>query len=219
MHDRPISKIADELLRLRHDASRSSRDRTAPPGFGLDGDLVARFVSGRLDAEGKAALADEVARVLPFHYVLPNTTAEELAQVVAYLDGEPKLIAWLDRYPGLPRLGARLYVLMGLLDGYSENPAVVTALRESRERTPVPPGLAGALVPGTGDETLAGLAYRIEDLFGDGERKKAVDLALATVAWLRSVAPRAEELDKELGDMDEVLGHAGRDIEEADAEA
>lgn len=213
-----MSKIADELLRLRHDSSHSSRDRSAPPGFGLDGELVARFVSGGLDQQGKATLADEVARVLPFHYALSNTPTEELAQVVAYLGGQRKLMGWLDRYPGLPRLAARLYVLMGLLDRYSADPAVVTALRESRERTPCPPGLEGCLVPDTDAETLAGVAYKIEELFGDGERKKAVDLALATLAWLQEAAPRAERLDAGLGDMDEVLGHAKRDIQEAAAE-
>ncbi|MGN0119837.1 MAG: hypothetical protein ACI39M_20405 [Streptomyces albidoflavus] len=43
-------------------------------------------------------------------------------------------MTWLDRFPGLPRLTARLYVLMGLLDRYGEESAVIDALRESRAK-------------------------------------------------------------------------------------
>ncbi|MEU6367988.1 hypothetical protein ABZ876_20145 [Streptomyces sp. NPDC046931] len=215
MHEKPLSKIVDELLRLRRDASRTSQDRSAPSSFELDPALVGRFVAGTLDSQGEAALADQVARLLPFHWVLSNKPTEAMTQVIDHLGGQGELMTWLDRHPGLPRLVARLYVLMGLLDRYSGNPAVVTALRESRERTPYPPGLEDFLVPETDDETLGSLAFKIEELLGDGRREEATALALATADWLRRVAPRAGELDPEVGDMGELMDHMHRDIQGA----
>ncbi|MCW2870022.1 hypothetical protein [Actinacidiphila oryziradicis] len=87
-----------------------------------------------------------------------------MSQIIDHLGNQRALLAWLDRHPGRPRLVARLYVLIGLLDLYSAKPAVVTALRELRERTPYPPGLEDYLVPATDDETLASLAFKIESL-------------------------------------------------------
>ncbi|MFI0028174.1 hypothetical protein ACH4M8_02435 [Streptomyces albidoflavus] len=127
-------------------------------------------------------------------------------------------MTWLDRFPGLPRLTARLYVLMGLPDRYGEESAVIDALRESRAKSPVPPGLQAHVVPDTGPGTLSGLSYEIEELLGDGEPRKAVDLARATAAWLREVAPRAGELDPRYADLGEVVEHSEKDIEEAAAE-
>ncbi|GAA3776999.1 hypothetical protein [Streptomyces chiangmaiensis] len=213
MHEKLLSRIADELLRLRHDSSHSSQDRTAPPGFGLDRVLVSDFVAGSLDPQREAELADQVARLVPFHWGLPNTLASAMSELIEHLGGQSRLMVWLDRYPGLPRLVARLYVLLGLLDGFSENTAVVGALREFRERTPYPPGLKGCLVPETDDETLAGIAFKIEELLGDGRRKEAVELSLATAAWLQKVAPRAEELDPSVGDMGELMEHVRHDIQ------
>ncbi|WP_432042396.1 hypothetical protein [Streptomyces cadmiisoli] len=218
MHEKPLSKIAAELLHLHPPGSHPSADRSAPTGFALDPVAVSEFVADRLDAPGEAALADQVARLVPFHWSLPNTIAAELSQVTDHVGGQPELLAWLDRYPGMPRLTARLYVLMGLLDQYSSDDAVVTALREFRQRTPYPEGLRGYLVPETDDETLGSLAYRIEEELGDGRTHESVELALATEQWLRQVAPRAEELDPRLGDMDELLGHTREDIRSAAAE-
>ncbi|WP_189186821.1 hypothetical protein [Streptomyces albiflavescens] len=218
MHDKPLSRIVSELLRLRHDSSRTSQDRSAPAGFGLDPALVSDFVAGTLDPQGEAALADQVARLLPFHWVLPNKTTESVTQVIDHLGGQRELMAWLDRHAGLPRLVARMYVLEGLLDQFSEERAVVTALRESREQTPYPPGLRGYLVPETDDETLGSIAFKIEELLGDGRKDEAVELALATVAWLRQVAPRAEQLDSKVGDMGELMDHVRQDIQAAAAE-
>ncbi|UYM25862.1 hypothetical protein NQP46_31635 [Streptomyces albus] len=141
-----------------------------------------------------------------------------MTQVTDHLGGHRQLVTWLDRFPGLPRLTARLYVLMGLLDRYSEDRPVIDALRESRARTPVPPGLQGHVVPDTGPDTLAGLSYEVEELLGDGEPRKAVDLARATAEWLREVAPRAGELDHRYADLGEVMEHSEKDIEEAAAE-
>ncbi|MFI1166988.1 hypothetical protein ACH4UM_26155 [Streptomyces sp. NPDC020801] len=214
-----MSKIANELLRLRHDSSRTSQARSAPSGFGLDVALVGAFVAGTLDPQSEAALADQMAQLLPFHGVLPNSTTESMAQVIDHLGGQRELMAWLDRHPGPPRLTARLYVLMGLLDEFSERPAVVTALRESREQTPYPPGLKGHLVPETDDETLGGLACKIEELLGDGRKEDAVELALAAASWLHQVSPRAEQLDPGVGDMGDLMDHVRQDIRTAAAEA
>ncbi|MGV9656182.1 hypothetical protein ACWDR5_04265 [Streptomyces koyangensis] len=95
---------------------------------------------------------------------------------------------------------------------------MIDALRESRAKTPVPPGLQDHVVPDTGPGTLAGLSCEIEELLGDGEPRKAVGLARATAAWLREVAPRAGELDHRCADLGEVVEHGEKDIEEAAAE-
>lgn len=219
VHETPLSKVVDELLRLRRGTSHTSRDRSAPAGFGLDPALVGDFVAGTLGPQGEAALADQVARLLPFHWALPNKLTEAMTQVIDHLGGQRDLMAWLDGHSGLPRLVARLYVLMGLLDQFSEEPAVVTALRESREQTPCPPGLQGYLVPETDDETLGSIAFKIEELLGDGREKEAVELALATAAWLHQAAPRAEQLDPRVGDLGELMDHVRQDIQASAAEA
>ncbi|WP_432097851.1 hypothetical protein [Streptomyces sp. WAC 04229] len=222
MREKPFGKIGDELLRVRRDVSRavegSVEGRPAPAGFGVDQKLITAFGAGTLSSAGQQELAQQVARQLPAHWSQPNTLAEAMSRFIDDLGGRRKLIAWLDEYPGLPRLVARLYVLMGLLDQYSENSAVVTALREYREREPYPAGLKGYLVPQTNDDTLAGLSFTIEELLSDGRQGKAVDLALATTDCLRRVAPRAGELDPALDDLGEVMDHSHRDLQEAAAE-
>ncbi|MHC8564416.1 hypothetical protein DI273_01425 [Streptomyces violascens] len=216
MREKPLSRIGDELARLRDDVM--SRRSAPPAGFGIDEALVSRFADGELSGQPEADLAGQVARVLPCHWSQSNTYASLMTQVTDHLGGHRQLVIWLDRFPGLPRLTARLYVLMGLLDRYSEDRPVIDALRESRARTPVPRGLQGHVVPDTGPDTLAGLSYEIEELLGDGEPRKAVDLARATAEWLREVAPRAGELDHRYADLGEVMEHSEKDIEEAAAE-
>ncbi|GHE98797.1 hypothetical protein E5082_32210 [Streptomyces griseoluteus] len=218
MRNRTLSKIGTQLLRLRHDTSQSSQDRTAPADYGLDQRQVDEFVAGTLDAEGEAALAHQVARLLPFHWTWPNRVAEAMSQIMNHFDDQRELMAWLDRHPGLPRLVARLYVFMGLLDSYSAMPAVVTAMREYRERTPYPPGLQPYLVPATDDDTLSSIAFKVEKLLGEERTQEAVELALATAAWLQQIAPRARELTPEVGDLDELMGHARQDIQAAAAD-
>ncbi|MFJ6903367.1 hypothetical protein [Streptomyces griseoluteus] len=218
MRNRTLSKIGTQLLRLRHDSSESSQDRSAPAGYGLDDGLVADFVAGTLDAEGEAALAHQVARLLPFHWTWPNRVAETMSQIMDRFDDQRELMAWLDRHPGLPRLVARLYVFMGLLDSYSAVPAVVTAMREYRERTPYPPGLEQYLVPATDDDTLSSIAFKVEKLLGEEQTQEAVELALATAAWLEQIAPRAREISPEVGDLDELMGQARQDIRAAAAD-
>ncbi|MGW0086979.1 hypothetical protein [Streptomyces sp. NPDC003393] len=212
MHDKPLSKIVDEFQRLRHDASKTPRDRSKPAGFDVDQKLVGGFVAGTLDPRGEADLAEQVAHLLPLHAFLPTPFTEELTRVIDHLGGQRGLMTWLDRHPGRPRLVARLYVLMRLLDQYSEESAVVTALRESRAETPYPAGLREYLVPDTGDETLADLSSKIEELLGDDLEDKAVELALATTAWVHDIAPRAERLDPKVGDLAELMEHTREDI-------
>ncbi|MET8026381.1 hypothetical protein [Streptomyces avermitilis] len=218
MRNRILSKIDTRLLRLRHDSSQSSQDRAAPAGYGLDDGQVAEFVAGTLDAEGEAALAHQVARLLPFHWTWPSRIAETMSQIMDHFGDQRELVGWLDRHPGLPRLVARLYVFMGLLDWYSAVPAVVTAMREYRERTPYPPGLEPYLVPATDDDTLASIAFQVEKLLSEERTREAVELALSTAAWLQQVAPRARELAPEVGDLDELMEQARKDIRAAAAD-
>ncbi|MEU3663443.1 hypothetical protein AB0E77_27435 [Streptomyces sp. NPDC032940] len=218
MREKPLSKVGDELLRIRRDVSHAVAGTSAPAGFGVDQGLVTAFEAGTLPPAGQEELARQVARQLPAHWSQSNTLAEAMTRFIDHLGGRRELITWLDGYPGLPRLTARLYVLMGLLDRYSEDPAVVTALREYRERDPYPAGLRDHLVPETDDETLAGLSFAVEELLGDGQQEKAVGLALATTDCLRQVAPRAAELDPATADMGEVMEHTHQDLQEAAAE-
>jgi hypothetical protein len=61
--------------------------------FRLDRELVEAFEEGRLDQEGEAVLADQVARILPFHSVLPNPLAASLARVSQHLGGQQALLS------------------------------------------------------------------------------------------------------------------------------
>jgi hypothetical protein len=220
MRDKPLSNVGARLFRTRRDvSSHGSRERSVPADYRLDRTLVTAFIAGTLDPQGEATLAHQVARLIPFHWTLPNPIAAAMSRIIDRLGDPRALLAWLDRHPGWPRLVARLYVLIGLLDRFSAEPAVVTALRELRERMPYPPGLEDHLVPATDDETLAGLAFKIESLLGEDRSDDAVELALATVAMLQQVAPRAGELDPEVRDMGELMEQVRQDILAAAAEA
>ncbi|MEV8593308.1 hypothetical protein [Streptomyces sp. NPDC052012] len=213
MREKLLTKVDDELLRLRHAFATTAEGRAAPGGFAIDSTLVGDFLAGTITDQRENELAQQVAQVLPFHYVQANKVAETMSRLAQHLGGQRQLVAWLDRFPGLPRLVARLYVFMGLLDQWSENPAVVTALREYREQTPYPEGLKGYLLPQTDDETLAGLAFRIEELLGDGQRAHAVELARATASCLREIAPHAAELDPGLDEMGELMDHTRDELD------
>ncbi len=219
MRDNPLSRVGTRLLRKRRDvSSHTSRERSTPAEFGLDRTLVDAFTDGTLDPQGEETLAEQVARLMPFHWALPNPIAAAMSRIIDHLGDQRALLAWLDRHPGRPRRTARLYVLIGLLDQFSANPAVLTALRELRERTPYPPGLEDHLVPATDEETLASLAFKIEALLGEDRSDDAVELAVATVAMLQQVAPRAGELDPEVRDMDELMEQVRQDLLAASAE-
>jgi hypothetical protein len=164
-------------------------------------ELVDGFIDGSLDPSEDAALADEVARLMPFHTDLPNPVVAALSRLTTKLGGTAGLWAWLDRHPGRPRIVSRLYSFVALLDRISAEPAVVTALKEFRERTPYPPGLEGFLVPVTTEETLASLAQDIELLLAKDRLEEAVALALATADVLAEIAPRVAELNPELAGL------------------
>ncbi|MGW5433030.1 hypothetical protein ACWET9_38490 [Streptomyces sp. NPDC004059] len=180
---------------VRNPASRETAPEQLGAVFELSTRATLMFESAGEDdvvaLGGEAALAHQVARLLPFHWTWPNRVADDMSQIMDHVGDQRELIAWLDRHPGLPRLVARLYVFMGLLDRYSAVPAVVTAMREYRERTPYPPGLEPYLVPATEDDTLASIAFQVEELLGGERTREAVELALATAAWLQQIAPRA----------------------------
>jgi hypothetical protein len=160
----------------------------------LDRKLVDGFTSGKLDHSGEAALAEQVARLLPTHWMLPNSAASALSKLTKHLGGPPALEAWLDGHPGHPRLVARAYRLIGLLDRLSGRRAVVAALAELRAEAGDPPGLQGYLMPATTDETLASLAEQIESILADRPVEDVLRLALATVDLLQRLAPRVPEL-------------------------
>lgn len=214
MHDKPLLKSVGELLRRRHGSSDRAQ-RTGPDGFALDGLKVSGFIAGTISAEDEATLADEVAQLLPHHWDLPTKSVEALTPVVDHLGGQQQLMAWLDRHPGRPRLIARIYVLLGHLDQYSEDPAVLAAVRHARSQDPYPAGLRGYLTPDTNDETLGGLAFRIEELLGESREEDATALALATADWLRGAARNAETPSPDVSEMGELMEHMHQDISEA----
>jgi hypothetical protein len=123
---------------------------------------------------------------------LPYPVVASLSRIMRHLCGEPALPARLDRHPGLPRLTARAYVVLYQLSARS---AVVTTLGESGARSPDPPGPVDYLPPRTDEETLASLFYSIEALLSDDRAEDAGRLADAAAAVIRSVLPRAAELD------------------------
>jgi hypothetical protein len=180
--------------------------------YRLDRELVDAFVSGGLSPDEEDVLADQVARVVPFHWNLPDPLVAALSRLTRHLGGEAALLHWLDRHPGRARTVARLYMFIGLLDRLSAEPAVVTALCELRASDPYPPGLAGHLVPQTTTETLADLAQNIEFLVGDGRVDAAARVVDATGAMLEKVMRRAAEVDPDLDDLRATAREAGQRV-------
>jgi hypothetical protein len=169
-------------------------------GYYLDDELIDAFRAGSLDQRGEAALAEQVARVLPFRWALPNRTAAALSSLVGHLGGDQALLAWLRNHAGVPRLVASTYLLVGLLDLLSDRPAVVEALRETRQQAGLPASLEARLVPDTSGDTLASLGGQIETLLGEDRFAEAAETALATVQMLQLVVSRAAREDPGLED-------------------
>ena len=169
--------------------------------FDLDPDLVAAFRAGRLDDEELARLADQVSRVLPFRAELPNPLAASLVRVAERVGGDEALLRWLDGFPGRPRLTARLFWVIDVLDRYSAADGVLEALGELRARDPFPHGLEGHLVPDTASYTLASLGEEIQELLGRDRLADAGNLAFRALALLSDIAPRAAELDWHAADL------------------
>ncbi|MGC9667970.1 hypothetical protein ACNTMW_15620 [Planosporangium sp. 12N6] len=180
--------------------------------FVLDQELVDAFTDGRVDAIGEVQLADQVAQLLPLHWTAPNEIMAAMQRIIQHLGGERELLAWLERQPGPPRLVARLYVLIGLLDQVTDEAAVVSALGELRRRVPYPPGLGGYLLPDTSAETLADLSEKIEGLLADDRTEDAFRLAVAAAAMLQEIAPRTAHLDPGFGALGDVLEQIRSDL-------
>jgi hypothetical protein len=174
----------------------------------LDPVLVDAFLGDAQDPRGEELLADQVAHLLPFHAELPNPLASALSRITAHLGGDAGLLEWLDRHPGRPRLTARLFVLISLLDRFSADPVVVNALRELRAEIPYPPGLARYLVPDTTEETLAALSYHIEVLLGDDRKEDAVQLAFAVCDMLELLV----DIDLRTRELANLAARARKDI-------
>ena len=170
--------------------------------FSLDPELVRAFVEDRLDDAGRAVLADEVAALLPFHRELPHPVIADLAAVTEHLGDDEALLRWLDGYPGRPRLTARLFRVIDLLDRWSAVPSVVLTLEQRRARDPYPHGLAGYLVPDTTAGTLASLGQLIEDRLADDRLDEAGCLALRSLELLADIAPAAAELDRRAAELE-----------------
>ncbi|MET9988756.1 hypothetical protein ABZ061_04200 [Streptomyces mutabilis] len=217
MHHKPLSNFAGHLLHRR--SSRPARQRVGPDTMGLDEEKVLRFADGALDPADESRLAEEVAEVLPLGWSLSPRAKERLYTVTRHLGGEPQLLEWLDRHPGLPRLTARLVALTGNLDRCGEFPDVVEALRSSRAEDPFPAGLEGVLPPETDEATLSEVSYHIDELLFDRRPQDAARLALATTDWLRAAAGRAADPSPGVSEMGELMGHLHRDIGEAVAAA
>lgn len=218
MHEKLLHRAGDRLAHRRR-ARPSSIARAGHGELVLDPAKVRGFTAGTLGEQDEAGLAREVAELLPHGWDLPYKVKEALQEVTAHLGGENELMEWLDTHPGRPRLTARLYALLGLLDQYGDTPEVIGALRDSREQEPYPAGLDEVLVPQTDEETLSDLGYRIEALLADEEAGKAAALALATADWLRRslAGPAAPQARPD--DLADLLTHVREGIDRAAGEA
>jgi hypothetical protein len=169
----------------------------------LDPALVREFTEDRLAPADEQELANQVARILPFHAELPHAVAADLLRVAKHVGGDSVLLSWLDSHLGRPRLVARVFRVIGVLDELTARPDVVSALRSLRSSEGDPPELAGVLPPATDDSTLASLSWQIERLLGDARDSEAVRLAVASVDLLRRIVP---SLDPDLVRIRESLG-------------
>jgi hypothetical protein len=182
----------------------------------LDRELVEALLADRIEPEDENTLADQVSRLLPFHAMLPNSQAGDLSRLTAHLGGERALLEWLARRPGRPRLVAHLYRLIWLLDEYSADPAVVSALREIRaEHEPIPPIVGEHLTPDLDDASLAGLAWAIEALAGDDRLSTATRLAIGAAELLERIALRARHADPGFGALADEVARLRTGIAEA----
>jgi len=182
----------------------------------LDRELVEALLSESIEPEDENTLADQVSRILPFHAMLPNSQAGDLSRLTAHLGGERELLEWLARRPGRPRLVAHLYRLIWLLDEYSADPAVVSALTEIRtEHEPIPPIVGEHLTPDLDDASLAGLAWAIEALAGDDRLSTATSLAIGAAELLERIALRARHTDPGFGALADEVARLRTGIAEA----
>ncbi|MFH9331632.1 hypothetical protein ACH4KU_21920 [Streptomyces althioticus] len=217
MHDKPLSKFTGRLVRRRPGVSRPAPERVGPDTYGLDEDKTLRFAADRLGPEEEQRLAEEVAELLPLGWSLSPRAKERLYTVSSHLGGEPQLLDWLDRHPGLPRLTARLTAMTGNLDRYSDDPSVVEAVRAARAEGALPAELEELLPPQTDEETLSDLAYRIDSLLFERRTGDAARLALTAADWLRTAARQAPSRSPMLDEMAEFMAHLHEDVRQAGA--
>ncbi|WP_307820676.1 hypothetical protein [Streptomyces sp. BRB081] len=212
MDKTPLGKFAENLLRRRSGASHDAERAGEPIAFGLEGPLVLGFVEGGLDTADEARLAEEVAKTLPLRWSLPSRALERLNLLSNHLGGERGLLKWLDGHPGLPRLTARLLVLVDGLERYTDDPAVVTAVRDFRAGHGLPEELGGVLPPATSAETLSDLSSRLDRQLFDHDVEGARSLGLATSRWLRDAASAATSPSPGLTEMGEVMARLHEDL-------
>jgi hypothetical protein len=169
------------------------------PGFRLDVDLVDLFEAGALPEDREAELADQVARLLPYHAELPHPILGALVRIEQKVGGS--LTEWLDRHPGRPRLVARIYRIVAVIDEFGGLPGTVTAFAELRAAEPDPPELAPYIPPETTSATLPSLAQGIESRLADDELDHVTSMALATIGLLERIAPPAADQDARARDF------------------
>ncbi|MEU7876042.1 hypothetical protein [Dactylosporangium sp. NPDC049140] len=167
--------------------------KSSPLG-GLDLGAAGAFTSGRLDADGEAALAGQVAYLLGQFEPPPTPVAAGLQRVMDHVGGDEALLAWLDRFPGRPRLVTRALELVALLDRYGDRRPVVAALAQRRIHAPDPPTLARRLPPDTDEATLPGLGGEIKARLGDDDPAEAARLALDAARLLADLAPGVHDV-------------------------
>ncbi|WP_436738985.1 hypothetical protein [Streptomyces sp. BBFR102] len=212
MHKTPWGKFTENLLHRRSGHSPDAERSGEPIAFGMEGPLVLRFVEEGLDPADEARLAEEVAKTLPLRMSLPNRALERLNLLSDHLGGERGLLEWLDRHTGLPRLTARLLVLADSLERYTDDPAVVTAVRAFRVGHGLPDALRGVLPPATGAETLSDISSRLDRQLFDHDAEGARSLGLATSRWLRDAVSATASPSPELAEMGEVMARLHEDI-------
>ncbi|WP_432824529.1 hypothetical protein [Dactylosporangium sp. CA-092794] len=192
------------------------KDERTPGGAvsGIDLGAIAAFRAGRLDRAAQATLADQVAILIGQPEPPATPIASALRRILEGIGGDEALLAWLDGFPGRPRLVARILGLVALLDRFGDRWPVVEALRELRERTPYPPGLAGHLPALTDADNLPGLGGEIKMLLGEEETAAAGRVARAAAGLLCDLAPRVARAPG-LEDLGSLAERAERGISEA----
>ncbi|MER7277278.1 hypothetical protein ABT369_22815 [Dactylosporangium sp. NPDC000244] len=182
------------------------------PVGGLDLTAAGRFRAGHLDADGEAKLAGQVAYLVGQFEPPCTPVASGLRHIMEHVGGDEALLAWLDQFPGRPRLVTRALELVGLLDRYGDCRPLVAALRQRRVHTPDPPALAERLPPETDESTLSSLGGEIKARLGDDDPTEAAHLALDAARLLADLAP-ALHVVPGLGDFERLAVESVRALE------
>jgi hypothetical protein len=146
---------------------------------------------------------------------LPTGIVGRMAKIVKHVGGDAALVRWLERFPGRPRILARIFGIIELLDAFTAESGVVTALAELRADHADPPGLGFYMSPDTDHETLGTLAWHIESLLANDQVDEAVRVALDAATMVKQLAPRARELDPMLPELGALAEQARAGVAEA----